>query len=263
MGELMTGMSFEEIAANARRALGSVDSVRERRPPGVDKFSPTPQTMDWESPEAAGFWNDVGPGCHVVFKRDPEQYPQEPDEIAELMYRIPEAQIVTRKKDGKPLTSWDLIGVSVPIKYKHLLTVDEADRYMKWEASVDQDSGNSNKGVRARDPEFQMKAQAAAAEAERRSRDLRVGKHGNTVSETADMDIELARRVMGLERTRAIEAQERRGGRHITRTEEEARRADQARARERGSTAFGGLRGTPEYDRWQRSGDRERAERRR
>lgn len=254
MGEQMTGVSYKDIAENARRQLGTNESVRKRTDPKVDKYSPTTETSDWESPEAVAMYNDVGPGRSVSWVRIPGTYAGDRDEIEDLFYRVPDAKVVTRKSDGAEVKSWDTVAVSIPKKFDHMRTLDEVERYESWEQSIEQETIHGS--VTKKHPEFEDRRRIAADAAQRRSRDMGIGVQG--ISETALVPYETALRLIPREERLATEERERRGGRHqMLSNEDQAQKIDDAR---RGSrSTFGGLTGAA--DKWERSKDKQTAER--
>lgn len=258
VGLKMTGVTFQEIRENARQQLGGVESVREKANPKIDKYSPTSHEDSWQSPDAAALFDNVGENRTVVWPRRDGEYEGDRETVSELMQRIPEARIVTRKSDGEPVVSWDVQAVSIPASYHYRRILEEADRYEEWADGIDQQTQHGSITKKHRD-RFEDGKERAAMAAEARSASMGVGQRG--ISETAGVPYMQALRLIPEEERLQTEARERAGGRHQALDERQAERIDQARAAQKGTQQFGGLAGNPRYNRWETSKDRQRQER--
>jgi hypothetical protein len=237
VGMAQQQLSYKDIADNARRQLESLGTTRDRVK-GVDKYSPTETTPCWQSEEAMGMWNHVGPGCIVVMKRRHEVHPDERDDVADLKYRIPSAQVVTRKSDNVPFQDNDIIAVSVPIEYGYRLTVDEEDRLEDWQNAIKRETVHGS--TTRKHPRFKERTEEEADHSRIRSRNMGIGTYATGTFQTPYRDL-LTRmqRSPEFEReTLALEAKNRRGGRHETYTEEQAEELDRSRTGGKKQTVF-------------------------
>ena len=239
---------------NMRRPTPGVDSTRNRDNPQVDKFSPTRDSPFWDSLEAAEVYNDVGPGCVVVSKRNPEQYQDQFDEVRQTLNAFPEARIVTRKSDGKTHEHAGNVFVSLPAVYRDVYESIQAENRQGWEQELAEESQHGS--ISSNDPNYNESAakNLAARKARVRSREMGVGSRHN--SQTAGMSLKNFRAITPGESIRAMEMEARQGNRHESYEEMNER---QAASRSGKKKTFGSLRGDPKYDRWERSGDKARA----
>ena len=234
---------------NARKPTPGVNSTRERLDPSIDKYSPTRTTNKWDSEEAARRYHNVGPGRHVVWKHRPEIYKDEFDEVADVLDQFPDAKIVTRKDNGKPLHSRDLVAVSIPKKFENARQEAEREEHDEWEEMIRQ--GTQHGSVTKNSPNLIDLERQAAENARIRSQRLGVGYDGN--SPTAGTPLAVAERMISLQDKLAMEARARSGNRHHSYEEIEERN----KAASRGRQTFGGL--TGQADKWERSSDKQRA----
>ena len=256
-GEYEANASLEDRYRNKRRMIPGVDGSRELMDPAVDKYSPCRTTSDWESEEAVKRFNHVGPGRMVIHVPRPELYKEiTGDRVDEICYDIPDAHVVTRKSDGKPLYSRDAVFISIPKIYGDVHSRVGREERLAWDAEIKAGTQHGSIIPRTAPPELVAEAKQVISEAARqRSEALGIGSQYH--SPTGGMDLMVAERMFTTQEIQNMEANARAGGRH--RSSDEIREINAAASK--GKKTFGGLQGNPKYNKFEASKDRAAAAR--
>ncbi len=252
------------IENQGRAAL--VDGVaRDRRKGDFDAFDLS--RGGTVNPEE--FYNHAGPDRvlkAVISDEWAEKYGTT-STLDDVMYGTPGAQIVTRKRDNRPVKHSDIVMISIPRAVQEAYDREsnaEAEAYSRHVS--EETSGTLEGNVYSKDKEANEAAMHRISEANRRN--FHASKMTGEMSITRGHSYERAIQLIPERERLEREAQLRRGNRHVSLDEREKEISDRIKSGAKGTTGsgrfvFGGLTGKTSkeggYDNWERTGDKAKA----